>query len=325
MRDIRTAAWFIVRYRRTKTPSERQKKVRYASWTSSGVSVFEFLNPNPNPIPDPNPSPRNCIEANQKKFMLVGCNIVPILIQMEKLSYRASLHVTTQAQAWAQAWATCEPGRRKRKKKERALVLVVASSRFTRGLCLRLCLCLRRTCKPAFRIERTSKDDQNCYNAHNREHDHSPIWWDRTLPVPVEAESRCSPVSGWALARSVVPTPRARCGLADASRTVRGLAARSCVRRRQQCLPCALFCWCVAKPNCHQQGSDVFPRGACHRASLAVEGRREISTDCVTMTNSVALAERARAGKARMLSSPEIHCWRRCRWSAFVVLVFRLG
>ena len=35
---------------------------------------------------------------------------------------------------------TCEPGRRKHKKKERALVLVLASSRFTRGLCL----CLRR-------------------------------------------------------------------------------------------------------------------------------------------------------------------------------------
>ena len=36
----------------------------------------------------------------------------------------------------------------KRKKRERALVLVLASSRFTGGLCLRLCL--RRTCKPAF-------------------------------------------------------------------------------------------------------------------------------------------------------------------------------
>ena len=30
------------------------------------------------------------------------------------------------------------------------LVLVLASFRFTRGLCLRLCLCLRRTCKAAF-------------------------------------------------------------------------------------------------------------------------------------------------------------------------------
>ena len=28
---------------------------------------------------------------------------------------------------------------------------MLASSRFTRGLCLRLCSCLRRTCKPAFR------------------------------------------------------------------------------------------------------------------------------------------------------------------------------
>ena len=46
------------------------------------------------------------------------------------------------------AWTGTTPAQAQ--EKERALALVLASSRFTRGLCLRLCLCLRRTCKPAF-------------------------------------------------------------------------------------------------------------------------------------------------------------------------------
>ena len=56
-----------------------------------------------------------------------------------------------------QAQATCEPGWRKHKHKCEFLFLAVASSRFTRGLCLHLWLC--STCKPAYSVVFNQPDE----------------------------------------------------------------------------------------------------------------------------------------------------------------------
>ena len=69
----------------------------------------------------------------------------PLLPKMKNSSIAKELNsakgwFTRTTQAQAQASATCEPGRRKHKHKKKERALVLASSRFTRGLMLMLVL-----------------------------------------------------------------------------------------------------------------------------------------------------------------------------------------